>query len=97
MCAKTRPDLAWAESSRRLRSFHAGSVLRNTPGFGWDEYHPTPKPSPFVVSAPKRECLLCTTSELVGLKRRSSKLTGEPEYASHRHITWSFPSQFQHC
>ena len=32
MCAKTRRADAWADSSRRLRSFHAGSVLWKTPG-----------------------------------------------------------------
>ena len=32
MWAKTRPALAWAHSSRRFRSFQAGSVLRNRPG-----------------------------------------------------------------
>ena len=29
--------------------------------------HPTPKPSPFVVSAPSCECRLCTTREFFGL------------------------------
>jgi len=62
-----RPDTACAESSRRLRSFQAGSVLRKMPGTVWRPYQPTPKPSPFVVSAPMRECLLCTTSEFWGL------------------------------
>jgi hypothetical protein len=32
-----------------------------------------------VVSAPYRECLLCTTSEFWGLKIRSSRETGDPE------------------
>ena len=87
MCAKTRPADAWPESSRRLRSFQAGSVLRNNPGYGADPYQPTPNPSPLVVSTPRRECLLCITSEFAGLYKISSSLTAEPEYASQRHMT----------
>src|SRR5688572_19751241 len=86
MCASTRGDLICPASSRRLRSFHAGSVLRNTPGVSPVPYHPTPKPSPLVVSAPSRECRLCTTREFFGLNNRSSRSTGAPEYASQRHI-----------
>ena len=58
---------AWAHSSRRLRSFQTGSVLRNTPGVSYAPYQPTPKPSPLVVVAPMRECLLWTTREFCGL------------------------------
>ena len=87
MWASTRGDLICPASSRRLRSFHAGSVLRNTPGVSPVPYHPTPKPSPFVVSAPSCECRLCTTSEFFGLYSRSSSSTGAPEYASQRHMT----------
>ena len=32
MCAKNSGELTWAASSRRFRSFQAGSVLLNTPG-----------------------------------------------------------------
>src|SRR2546426_4782748 len=42
--------------SRRLRSFQAGSMLWKTPGVWVWSYQPTPKPSPFVVSAPIVEC-----------------------------------------
>ena len=87
MCASTRGDLICPASSRRLRSFHAGSVLRNTPGVSLVPYHPTPKPSPFVVSAPSCECRLCMTSEFLGLYSRSSSSTGAPEYASQRHMS----------
>ena len=58
---------AWAHSSRRLRSFQAGSVLRNSPGVSQAPYQPTPNPSPLVVVAPSCECLLCTTREFCGL------------------------------
>ncbi|CAH0281755.1 hypothetical protein SRABI26_03964 [Arthrobacter sp. Bi26] len=92
MCAKTRPADAWADSSRRLRSCQAGSVLWNSPGYGAIPYQPTPKPSPLVVSTPIRACLLCITSELVGLYNNSSSSTGEPEYASQRHMASSLCS-----
>ena len=67
MWAKTRRAFAWAHSSRRLRSFHAGSVLRYSPGVSIGPYHPTPKPSPLIVVAPIWECWLWTTSEFAGL------------------------------
>ncbi len=67
MWANTRPAAAWAHSSRRLRSFQAGSVLRNSPGVSDRPYQPTPKPSPLVVVAPISECLLCATREFFGL------------------------------
>ena len=68
MCASTTPERTCPASSRRFRSLHAGSMLRNTPGVGeWSSYQPTPTPSPLVASAPSRLCRLCMTSELVGL------------------------------
>src|SRR3954467_9081073 len=85
MCASTRCEVIWPASSWRLRSFQAGSMLRNTPGVSRSPYHPTPKPSPFVVSAPSCKCRLCTTSEFLGLYSSSSMRTGAPEYASQRH------------
>ena len=63
MCANTSPELIWPESSRRLRSFQAGSMLRKTPGVSWSPYQPRPKPSPLVSSAPSREWRLWTISE----------------------------------
>src|SRR5215217_4520961 len=59
------------------------------PGVSRAPYQPMPKPSPLVVSTPNRECLLCTTSEFSDLKSNSSRSTGEPEYASQRHISTS--------
>jgi hypothetical protein len=41
-----------------LLSFHAGSVLWNIHGVSGAPYQPTPNPSPFVGSAPSRECRL---------------------------------------
>lgn len=46
MCAKTSREATCMASSRRLRSFQAGSVPWKTPGEGWAPYQPTPKPSP---------------------------------------------------
>src|SRR4029453_9024716 len=46
-----------------------------------------PKPSPLVSSAPSRECRLWTISEFCRPYRSSSSRTGEPEYASQRHIS----------
>ena len=63
MCAKTSGEAMCPDNSRRLRSFQAGSMLRKTPGFSCSPYQPTPKPSPFVSSAPSREWRLCTISE----------------------------------
>jgi hypothetical protein len=42
-------------------------MLRNTPGTGAASYQPTPKPSPFVVSAPSLECRLWSISEWAGV------------------------------
>ena len=55
MCAKTSPERTCPESSRRLASFQAGSVLLKSPGVAPSPYQPTPNPSPFVVSAPSFE------------------------------------------
>ena len=53
MCANTiGDDEVRRESSRRFRSFQAGSTLWKTPGVSPTPYQPIPKPSPFVVSAP---------------------------------------------
>src|SRR3954470_13917613 len=86
MCAKKCDELTCAASSLRLRSFQAGSVLWKTPGVGGAAYHPTPNPSPFVVSAPSRECRLWSISECAGEYSASRRRIGEPEYASQRHI-----------
>src|SRR5436309_601916 len=86
MCANTSGEVMWTESSRRFRSFQAGSTLWKTPGVSWAPYQPTPKPSPFVSSAPICEWRLWTISEFFWPYRSSSSRTGEPEYASQRHI-----------
>ena len=78
MCAKTSGEATCMASSRRLRSFQAGSVPWKTPGVGWAPYQPTPKPSPLVVSAPSVECRLCTISECLGLYSSSSSRTESP-------------------
>ena len=68
MWAKTRCEEMWPASSRRFRSFQAGSTLWKTAGRGAPSlYQPMPKPSPFVVSAPRREWRLWSINEWVGL------------------------------
>ena len=67
MCAKTSGEEMWPAMSRRLRSFQAGSVPWKTPGVSGAPYQPMPKPSPFVVVAPSRECRLWSISEWAGL------------------------------
>ncbi len=67
MCAKTSPDERWPESSCRLRSFQAGSMLWKTAGVSWAPYQPTPNPSPLVSVAPSCEWRLWTISEFFGL------------------------------
>ena len=62
MCVKNSGERMWPLSSRRLLSFHAGSVLWKTPGVAPVPYQPKPKPSPLVGSAPSRECRLWLTS-----------------------------------
>jgi hypothetical protein len=66
MWANTIGDSMCRASSRRLRSFQAGSMLRKTPGSSPTPYQPIPKPSPLVVSAPSRECRLWSISEWLG-------------------------------
>jgi len=51
------------ESSRRFWSFQAGSMLPNRPGAGIASYHPIPKPSPSVASAPSFERRLWSINE----------------------------------
>ena len=92
MCANTSGERRWRARSFRLRSFQAGSTLWNTPGVSPTPYQPSPNPSPFVVSAPSRECRLWSTSECLGLSRNSSIKTGDPEYASQRHMVAPFVS-----
>jgi hypothetical protein len=65
-CAKTIAELMWPASSRRLRSFQAGSVLWKTAGASCAPYQPIPNPSPFVSSAPICEWRLWTISECLG-------------------------------
>ena len=83
MCAKTRPERTCAASSRRLRSFQAGSMLWNGRASSPSPYQPTPKPSPFVVSAPSvrvqalvDERVLRLVEQLLEEHRRSR--VGEP-------------------
>jgi hypothetical protein len=54
-------------------------MLRNTPGVGASSYHPTPKPSPLVASAPSLECKLWSIIELAGEYSALSSKIGEPE------------------
>src|SRR4029077_11365478 len=75
-CARKRCDSTWPASSRRLRSFQAGSVLLKLPGSPEAEYHPMPKPSPFVGSAPMRELRLCSIRECCGPYSTLSMRTG---------------------
>src|SRR3954447_18852053 len=98
MWAMKRPEDVERASSRRLTSFQAGPTPRKrtgtplprvagTPGAADSTpYQPTPKPSPFVVSTPIRECRLWSMSECSRLYNSSSSRIGVPEYASHRHI-----------
>jgi hypothetical protein len=79
MCANTIGDSMCAASSRRLRSFQAGSILWKTPGVSPAPHQPIPKPSPFVVSAPSRECRLWSMSECAGAYSASWRRIGEPE------------------
>jgi hypothetical protein len=68
--ADVREDEPGADVARELaqvRSFQAGSMLWKTPGVSPTPYQPTPKPSPFVVSAPIVEWRLWSMSECAGL------------------------------
>src|SRR5881628_607919 len=87
MCARKIGASTWAASSRTLTSLHAGLTLRYRHGL-WlpAPYQPSPKPSPFVVSTPIRECRLWSMREYSLLYRSSSMRIGVPEYASHRHM-----------
>src|SRR3954454_13018654 len=86
MWVKKSGELMWPASSRRFWSFQAGSMLRKTPGVWETPYQPTPKPSPFVGSAPSRDERLWSTIEFVPAYSTSCMRMGEPEYASQRHI-----------
>jgi hypothetical protein len=72
-------DVMCPESSSRFWSFHAGAMLWKTPGTWLEPYQPRPKPSPFVGSAPRRECRLWSISELPGVYSASLSRIGEPE------------------
>src|SRR4051812_2092314 len=85
-CERNSGAAMCAARWRRLASPQAGRTLRYTPGPSPRPYHPTPKPSPFVVSAPRRECRLWSTSPCWVLNRSSSSSTGCPCQAIHRHI-----------
>ena len=63
----------------RFQSFQAGSTLRYTPARSPSPYQPTPKPSPFVSSAPMREWRLWYRSEYCPWLSNSSIRTGVPE------------------
>jgi len=79
MCANTMREVRCPASSRRFRSFQAGSMLRNMPGCRPSPCQPSPKPSPLVVVAPIVECTLSSISECLGLTISSSIRTGDPE------------------
>ena len=85
-CAKNNGVRTCEAISRRFWSFQAGSTLLNSAGTGPSPYQPMPKPSPFVVVAPRRECRLWSINECFGRKSRSSTRIGSPEYAIHRHM-----------
>ena len=67
MWARNSGEATWPASSRRLRSLQAGPTSRNTPGVSPEVYQPTPNPSPLVVVAPIRACMLWSISECAGL------------------------------
>ena len=87
MWANSSGVLTWAATSRRFRSFQAGSMLLKSAGVGPSPYHPIPKPSPLVVVAPIREWRLWSISECCGRKSSSSATRGSPEYAIHLHMS----------
>ena len=74
-------SIAWV-SSRRFWSFHAGSMLRKSPGTvpgsGSAGYQPKPNPSPLTVSAPSGESSDCATSECWGSKISFDGRSGSP-------------------
>ena len=76
--------------SRRFSSFQAGSVLWKVAGMlpatAPVGYQPTPKPSPFTVSAPSGESSDCATSECFASRITVDGRSGSPEYASQRHM-----------
>ncbi|GAA2447380.1 hypothetical protein GCM10009857_09170 [Agromyces soli] len=57
-----------------------------SPGSRDGPYQPSPKPSPFTVSAPSGEFSDCATSECFVSSTTREICRGSPEYASHRHI-----------
>ena len=63
------------------------------PGASPVPYQPTPNPSPFVVSAPRRECRLWSIRPCLGRNSSSSISTGCPCQAIHRHMASSFSSR----
>ena len=89
MCAKNERRLDVAASSRRLASFQAGSMLRNTPGSRRRRTSRRRSRRRSSVSAPSRECRLWSISEwsrrveqLVEQDRRSRVC----EPAAHRRL-----------
>jgi hypothetical protein len=93
MCARNSGDDTVPASSRRFMSLQAGWIERNSAGIRVPSslYQPIPKPSPLVVSAPRRECRLWSISECRGLYNNSSSRIGDPEYAIQRHMDTSSP------
>src|SRR3954453_22396033 len=73
---------AWV-SSRRFRSFHAGSMLWKNrgavPGGASLGYHPNPKPSPLTVEAPSGDFSDWATSECFVSRIRVEGRSGSPE------------------
>lgn len=69
MWAKNSGERTWSAISRRLRLFQAGPMSLRIAGLPVSSsvYHPTPNPSPFVVSTPSLECRLWSISEWAGL------------------------------
>ena len=78
-------DSIWPARSRRLKSFHAGRMLRKSPGVGRDPYQPMPKPSALVGVSAERDDMLWSMSECFGLKRTSKRdrRAGVREPAAH--------------
>src|SRR6187431_1451370 len=79
-------DSMCAERWRRFASDHAGATLRKTPGPSPIPYQPTPKPSPFVGSAPMRACRLWSTMPCGASNSSVSSTSGCPSHAIQRHI-----------
>ena len=81
----------WSASSRRFRSFHAGSMLVEDAGRPPSPYQPMPNPSPLVVSRPAANAGSGRSASAAACRAGPRAGSGYPEYASHRHMTFSSP------